>query len=240
MARRWRWVALRGVWETARHRYALTQEQRLPRIRDDGTRGTSAALALPPRLLVPSVSDVHFADVAAAAARRCRESAVTLVQRLVPLKSSTPRDASPRIWSLENDRRFAFLSPPLTMPIKRSPEETSRPPLSRGRSVVPVLCLSRRHSALTAAVHLDSACHRCFSRKVRCSGQPAPGSGVFACTSCLRTGAFRLHGSHRRRVSLIWILSARCEQHGSRVTSSRRPGVRSTAKGSAVKRVDLQ
>ncbi|GAA5998627.1 uncharacterized protein JCM10292_007111 [Rhodotorula paludigena] len=56
------------------------------------------------------------------------------------------------------------------MPIKRSPEETSRPPLSRG-----------------------SACHRCFSRKVRCSGQPAPGSGVFACTSCLRTARFKGH-----------------------------------------------
>ncbi|BGP38273.1 hypothetical protein JCM10450v2_002216 [Rhodotorula kratochvilovae] len=56
------------------------------------------------------------------------------------------------------------------MPIKRSPEEGSRPPLSRG-----------------------SACHRCFARKVRCSGQPSPESGVHACTSCLRTARFKGH-----------------------------------------------
>ncbi|GAA5921261.1 hypothetical protein JCM3775_002964 [Rhodotorula graminis] len=56
------------------------------------------------------------------------------------------------------------------MPIKRSPEEGSRPPLSRG-----------------------SACHRCFARKVRCSGQPAPESGLNACTSCLRTARFKGH-----------------------------------------------
>ncbi|BGP23094.1 transcription factor [Rhodotorula toruloides] len=56
------------------------------------------------------------------------------------------------------------------MPIKRTPEEAARPPLARG-----------------------SACHRCFARKVRCSGQPDPASGVFACTSCLRTARFRNH-----------------------------------------------
>ncbi|GAA5843179.1 hypothetical protein JCM11251_001675 [Rhodosporidiobolus azoricus] len=56
------------------------------------------------------------------------------------------------------------------MPIKRSPEEGGRPPLARG-----------------------SACHRCFSRKVRCSGQPDPSSGMHACTSCLRTARFKGH-----------------------------------------------
>ncbi|GAA5902651.1 hypothetical protein JCM8208_007029 [Rhodotorula glutinis] len=56
------------------------------------------------------------------------------------------------------------------MPIKRSPEEGSRPPLSRG-----------------------SACHRCFARKVRCSGQPSPETGLNACTSCLRTARFKGH-----------------------------------------------
>ncbi|GAA5887213.1 hypothetical protein JCM6882_002451 [Rhodosporidiobolus microsporus] len=56
------------------------------------------------------------------------------------------------------------------MPIKRSPEEGGRPPLARG-----------------------SACHRCFSRKVRCSGQPDPSTGMHACTSCLRTARFKGH-----------------------------------------------
>ncbi|BGP30389.1 hypothetical protein JCM10296v2_002143 [Rhodotorula toruloides] len=56
------------------------------------------------------------------------------------------------------------------MPIKRTPEEAARPPLARG-----------------------SACHRCFTRKVRCSGQPDPASGVFACTACLRTARFKGH-----------------------------------------------
>ncbi|BGO89903.1 hypothetical protein NBRC10512_003742 [Rhodotorula toruloides] len=56
------------------------------------------------------------------------------------------------------------------MPIKRTPEEAARPPLARG-----------------------SACHRCFTRKVRCSGQPDPATGVFACTSCLRTARFKGH-----------------------------------------------
>ncbi|GAA5982377.1 hypothetical protein JCM11641_006963 [Rhodosporidiobolus odoratus] len=56
------------------------------------------------------------------------------------------------------------------MPIKRSAEEGGRPPLARG-----------------------SACHRCFSRKVRCSGQPDPSTGLHACTSCLRTARFKGH-----------------------------------------------
>ncbi|GAA6042695.1 hypothetical protein JCM8097_003751 [Rhodosporidiobolus ruineniae] len=56
------------------------------------------------------------------------------------------------------------------MPIKRSAEEGGRPPLARG-----------------------SACHRCFSRKVRCSGQPDPSTGMHACTSCLRTARFKGH-----------------------------------------------
>ncbi|GAA5872647.1 hypothetical protein JCM8547_003718 [Rhodosporidiobolus lusitaniae] len=56
------------------------------------------------------------------------------------------------------------------MPIKRSAEEGGRPPLARG-----------------------SACHRCFARKVRCSGQPDAASGMHACTSCLRTARFKGH-----------------------------------------------
>ncbi|GAA6023027.1 hypothetical protein JCM10207_002046 [Rhodosporidiobolus poonsookiae] len=56
------------------------------------------------------------------------------------------------------------------MPIKRSAEEGGRPPLARG-----------------------SACHRCFARKVRCSGQPDPSTGVHACTSCMRTARFKGH-----------------------------------------------
>ncbi|GAA5936284.1 uncharacterized protein JCM15063_002769 [Sporobolomyces koalae] len=56
------------------------------------------------------------------------------------------------------------------MPSKRSAEEVGRPPLSRG-----------------------SACHRCFARKVRCSGQPDPSTGVHACNSCLRTARFKNH-----------------------------------------------
>ncbi|GAA5886819.1 hypothetical protein JCM16303_005716 [Sporobolomyces ruberrimus] len=56
------------------------------------------------------------------------------------------------------------------MPIKRTAEELERPPLPRG-----------------------SACHRCFARKVRCSGQPDPASGVFGCSSCLRTARHRGH-----------------------------------------------
>ncbi|GAA6052527.1 hypothetical protein JCM3770_003810 [Rhodotorula araucariae] len=72
------------------------------------------------------------------------------------------------------------------MPIKRSPEEGSRPPLSRG-----------------------SACHRCFARKVRCSGQPSPESGLHACTSCLRTARFKGHE----------LAHARCAFHGEGLCS---------------------
>lgn len=64
------------------------------------------------------------------------------------------------------------------MPIKRTAEELERPPLPRG-----------------------SACHRCFSRKVRCSGQPDPGSGVFGCSSCLRTARHRGHDVSQVRCS---------------------------------------
>ncbi|GAA5909513.1 uncharacterized protein JCM6883_003970 [Sporobolomyces salmoneus] len=64
------------------------------------------------------------------------------------------------------------------MPIKRTAEELDRPPLPRG-----------------------SACHRCFTRKVRCSGQPEPGSGVYGCTSCLRTARHRNHDVSQVRCS---------------------------------------
>ncbi|GAA6059313.1 hypothetical protein JCM10212_005893 [Sporobolomyces blumeae] len=56
------------------------------------------------------------------------------------------------------------------MPIKRTAEELERPPLPRG-----------------------SACHRCFVRKVRCSGQPDPSTGLHGCTSCVRTARHRGH-----------------------------------------------
>ncbi|GAA6010219.1 hypothetical protein JCM11491_005397 [Sporobolomyces phaffii] len=56
------------------------------------------------------------------------------------------------------------------MPSKRSADDTGKPPLSRG-----------------------SACHRCFARKVRCSGQPDPATGIHACSSCLRTARFKNH-----------------------------------------------
>ncbi|GAA5961758.1 hypothetical protein JCM3765_004060 [Sporobolomyces pararoseus] len=64
------------------------------------------------------------------------------------------------------------------MPIKRTAEELERPPLPRG-----------------------SACHRCFSRKVRCSGQPDPSSGVYGCSSCLRTARHRGHDVSQVRCS---------------------------------------
>ncbi|BGP14204.1 hypothetical protein JCM10213_001409 [Rhodosporidiobolus nylandii] len=72
------------------------------------------------------------------------------------------------------------------MPIKRSAEEGGRPPLARG-----------------------SACHRCFARKVRCSGQPDPASGMHACTSCLRTARFKGHD----------LSVARCAFHGDGLCS---------------------
>ncbi|GAA5993681.1 hypothetical protein JCM10908_002292 [Rhodotorula pacifica] len=56
------------------------------------------------------------------------------------------------------------------MPIRRAPEDGGRPPLARG-----------------------SACHRCFARKVRCSGQPEPSTGMHACAACLRTARFKGH-----------------------------------------------
>ncbi|KWU41103.1 hypothetical protein RHOSPDRAFT_37368 [Rhodotorula sp. JG-1b] len=56
------------------------------------------------------------------------------------------------------------------MPIRRAHEDGARPPLARG-----------------------SACHRCFARKVRCSGQPDPSTGVHACAACLRTARFKGH-----------------------------------------------
>ncbi|KAG0653827.1 hypothetical protein C6P46_002197 [Rhodotorula mucilaginosa] len=56
------------------------------------------------------------------------------------------------------------------MPIRRAHEDGARPPLARG-----------------------SACHRCFARKVRCSGQPDPATGVHACAACLRTARFKGH-----------------------------------------------
>ncbi|GAA5884800.1 hypothetical protein JCM16303_007273 [Sporobolomyces ruberrimus] len=56
------------------------------------------------------------------------------------------------------------------MPTKNSADDMARPPLSRG-----------------------SACHRCFARKVRCSGQPDPKTGSHACSSCLRTARFKNH-----------------------------------------------
>ncbi|GAA5932115.1 uncharacterized protein JCM15063_001123 [Sporobolomyces koalae] len=56
------------------------------------------------------------------------------------------------------------------MPIKRTAEELERPPLPRG-----------------------SACHRCFTRKVRCSGQPDASTGLYGCSSCLRTARHRGH-----------------------------------------------
>ncbi|GAA5828957.1 hypothetical protein JCM3766R1_003881 [Sporobolomyces carnicolor] len=61
------------------------------------------------------------------------------------------------------------------MPIKRTAEELERPPLPRG-----------------------SACHRCFTRKVRCSGQPETGH---ACSSCLRTARHRGHDPSQVRCS---------------------------------------
>ncbi|GAA5880409.1 hypothetical protein JCM3774_006439 [Rhodotorula dairenensis] len=56
------------------------------------------------------------------------------------------------------------------MPLRRTPEDSARPPLARG-----------------------SACHRCFARKVRCSGQPDPATGMHACAACLRTARFKGH-----------------------------------------------
>ncbi|GAA6058603.1 hypothetical protein JCM10212_004014 [Sporobolomyces blumeae] len=56
------------------------------------------------------------------------------------------------------------------MPSKRRVEDAGRPPLARG-----------------------SACHRCFTRKVRCSGQPDPETGMHACHSCSRTAKFKGH-----------------------------------------------
>ncbi|POY76393.1 hypothetical protein BMF94_0591 [Rhodotorula taiwanensis] len=49
-------------------------------------------------------------------------------------------------------------------------EEASRQPLARG-----------------------TACHRCFVRKVRCTGQPDPASGMYACKACVRTARFKGH-----------------------------------------------
>ncbi|GAA5913274.1 uncharacterized protein JCM6883_005304 [Sporobolomyces salmoneus] len=63
------------------------------------------------------------------------------------------------------------------MPVKRSADEVARPPLSRG-----------------------SACHRCFTRKVRCSGTPTE-DGIHACSSCLRTARFKNHDLSQVRCS---------------------------------------
>ncbi|GAA5916320.1 hypothetical protein JCM5296_007028 [Sporobolomyces johnsonii] len=64
------------------------------------------------------------------------------------------------------------------MPIKRLAEDAGRPPLSRG-----------------------SACSRCYKRKVRCSGQPDPGSGFHSCDSCRRTARYKGHDVYQARCS---------------------------------------
>lgn len=53
------------------------------------------------------------------------------------------------------------------------------------RACRPSLFSSTLNPADLASFVPPSACHRCFTRKVRCSGQPETGH---ACSSCLRTG----------------------------------------------------